>query len=261
MEIIQCLIPKSNTYTRPGIKMVPKSITIHETDNPNVKADANAHAMLQYNGNSRQASWHLQIDDKLAIQSIPFNEVAWAAGDGSGPGNMSSIHIEICVNSDGDYKKAVANAAEVTRQLISEFNISIANVVQHNHWSGKNCPSTMRSGKSGITWADFLNMLKEEKKPAVKVAESTAIMWDGMELKPGQRGRVTILQLTILWKRTGNKLEKSRDLKVGEVYRVYSYDDQFGGQYGVGNGYYVTALKDTVKYETPSKAMLARVNK
>ena len=78
MNIIQRFIPASNTDTRPGIKMVPKYITIHETDNPNPGADAEAHARLQERGNDRSASWHLQIDDHEAIQSIPFNEVAWA---------------------------------------------------------------------------------------------------------------------------------------------------------------------------------------
>jgi len=62
--------------------MNPKYITIYETDNPGVGADANAQARLQERGNDRTASWHLQIDDKEAIQSILFDEVAWAAGDG-----------------------------------------------------------------------------------------------------------------------------------------------------------------------------------
>jgi hypothetical protein len=160
MNIIQRFIPASNTKTRPGIKMTPKYITIHETDNTAPRANAEAHARLQESGNDRTASWHLTVDDQYAIQSIPFDEVAWHAGDGRGPGNMTSIALEICVNSDGDYKKAVANAAEVTRQLMQQFNIPVSNVVQHNHWSGKNCPYIMRSGKAGVTWNDFLNLLK-----------------------------------------------------------------------------------------------------
>ncbi|WML41246.1 N-acetylmuramoyl-L-alanine amidase [Neobacillus sp. OS1-2] len=108
MNIIQRFIPASNKETRPGIKMIPKYITIHETDNPGAGADASAHARLQERGNDRTASWHLQIDDHEAIQSIPFNEIAWAAGDGrNGPGNQTSIHIEICVNADGNFQKAV----------------------------------------------------------------------------------------------------------------------------------------------------------
>ncbi|MCL6571775.1 MAG: peptidoglycan-binding protein, partial [Bacillus sp. (in: Bacteria)] len=154
---------------------------------PNARADADAHARLQENGNRRQASWHLQIDDKQCIQSIPFNEIALAAGDGKGPGNRTSIHIEICVNSDGDYKKAVAKTAEVTRQLMEQFNISGFNVVQHNKWSGKNCPSIMRSGRKGITWGDFINLIsgvQVEPKPTpqpspVQVKPSQTLLKEG----------------------------------------------------------------------------------
>lgn len=147
--------------------MTPKFITIHETDNPGFGANAEAHARLQENGNSRQASWHYQVDEQYAIQSIPDNEVAWHGGDGQGQGNMASIAIEICVNKDGNYKKAVQNAAELTRSLMAKWNIPLDRVVQHNHWSGKNCPSVMRSGKV-VTWNDFKAMVKETKDDWVK---------------------------------------------------------------------------------------------
>ena len=163
MNIIQQFIPASNKDTRPGIKMVPAYITIHETDNPRMGAGAWAHARLQERGNDRLASWHLQIDDREAIQSIPFNETAWAAGDGrTGPGNSSSIHIEICVNSDGDFKKAVHHAAEVTNQLMRTYQIPLDNVVQHHHWSGKDCPRFLRSGEKGIDWNDFIDFVSSE---------------------------------------------------------------------------------------------------
>lgn len=167
MELKQQLIPVTNKTTRPGIPLTPTFITIHETDNPAKGANAQAHANLQSNGNTRVASWHVTVDDREAIQSIPFNEVAWHAGDGAnGQGNRNSIAIEICVNIDGDYKKAVANCQELVKQLMSQFNIPVENVVQHNHWSGKNCPSIMRSGKV-ITWDEFITGLKPAPiKPA-----------------------------------------------------------------------------------------------
>jgi N-acetylmuramoyl-L-alanine amidase CwlA len=163
MNIIQRLIPASNKETRPGYKLTPTYLTIHETDNEGFKANAEAHARLQESGNSRQASWHLSVDDQYCYQSIPFNEVAWAAGDGAnGPGNRKSIHLEICVNKDGDFKKAVANAAEVAKRVMAQFEIPVENVVQHNHWSGKNCPRHLRSGDKGVNWDQFVSSLKEE---------------------------------------------------------------------------------------------------
>jgi N-acetylmuramoyl-L-alanine amidase CwlA len=144
MNIIQRLIPAYNTETRPGLKMDPKYITIHETDNTSTGADAEAHARLQERGNTRIASWHLQVDDHEIIQSIPFNEVAWAAGDGrDGPGNRTSIHIEMCVNADGNNEQTVTNTVEVVKYLMILFNIAIDHVVPHKHWTGKNCPRNL----------------------------------------------------------------------------------------------------------------------
>lgn len=173
VKIIEMLIPKSNTFTRPGIKMKPKFITIHETDNTNVRANALAHARLQQNGNRRQASWHLQVDDEQEVyQSLPFNEIGFHAGDGQGQGNRASIGIEICVNKDGNYKTAVANAIKVVKYLIKQFpSIEAVHVVQHNKWSGKNCPRHLRAGDWGINWKEFIAGVKGASSTASKPSE------------------------------------------------------------------------------------------
>ncbi|CAH2714162.1 hypothetical protein BACCIP111895_01316 [Neobacillus rhizosphaerae] len=164
MDIIQRLIPVSNTDTRPGLKLVPKFITIHETDNTSAGADAEAHARLQQRGNERTASWHLQIDDHEILQSIPFEEVAWAAGDGrNGPGNRTSIHIEMCVNADGDYEKTVSNTVEVVQYLMSRYIIPIDHIVPHKHWTGKNCPQNLL-----LRWSSFIKSCQSTNNGWVK---------------------------------------------------------------------------------------------
>ncbi len=151
-----------------------KYITIHQTANTSKGANAQAHANLQSNGNSRSASWHYQVDDKQAIQSFPHNVKCWHAGNGTG--NNQSIGIELCVNSDANYKKVIENAAELVKKIMKEENISIMNVKQHNHWSGKNCPAQLRAGKDGISWNGFIDMIKgKEVKPSKpQVKPSTA---------------------------------------------------------------------------------------
>lgn len=47
------------------------SVTVNETDNSSLGADAQAHAKLQSDGIVRQASWHIQVDDTEAIRSYP----------------------------------------------------------------------------------------------------------------------------------------------------------------------------------------------
>lgn len=40
------------------------------------------------------------------------------------------------------------------------MNTQTSKVVQHNHWSGKNCPRNLRSGSKGVTWKSFINKVK-----------------------------------------------------------------------------------------------------
>jgi N-acetylmuramoyl-L-alanine amidase CwlA len=164
MDIIQMLIPENvkpkylvneNHVTFP---MVPEYITIHETANTAKGANDLAHANLQKNGNSRQASWHLQVDDDSCYQSLPFNEAGIHAGDGAnGTGNRKSVAIEICVNEDGDFEKAIKNAAKIVARLMKELNIPIHKVVPHKHWSGKNCPRNLL-----LRWTEFITLCKME---------------------------------------------------------------------------------------------------
>ena len=138
-----------------------KYITVHDTGNTSRGANARAHARLQANGNSRAASWHWQVDDTEAIQSYLHTARCWHAGDGAGDGNNNSIGMEICINSDGNFKKAVQNAAELVAKIMRDEKIPLSRVVQHNNWSGKNCPRQIRNGRDGITWAVFLNMVAD----------------------------------------------------------------------------------------------------
>lgn len=135
------------------------SITIHETANTSVGANAAAHANLQSKGNVRDASWHWTVDDHEAVQSFLHNVKCWHAGTSAG--NNTSIGIELAVNSDGDFTQTVENAAQLVAQIINERGLSVTDVVQHNRWSGKNCPTNLRNGSKGPTWASFLARVRE----------------------------------------------------------------------------------------------------
>jgi hypothetical protein len=148
-----------------------KYITVHETANTSAGADAGAHANLQSSGNVRAASWHWQVDDTEAVQSYEHTARCWHAGDGDGPGNFSSIGVEICVDAGGDFKQAVRNAAELVRRIKAE-EPGAELVVQHSHWSGKDCPDRLRSGSHGITWAQFLALVNDPDTNPTKPAPS-----------------------------------------------------------------------------------------
>ena len=166
-------IPKTATGRRPGIKMRPEYITIHSTGNPRSTAQNEADNVCN-NHPKLKVSFHAVVDDTQAIQVLPFNEVAWHAGDGTGKGNMASIGIEIC--ESGNRQKALENAIRLVKDLMDGHKIPLKNVVQHNHWSGKDCPRILRNkayvqGRYGWKW--FYSKLEDEnveiKKLPVKI--------------------------------------------------------------------------------------------
>ncbi|KAF6509688.1 Maltodextrin glucosidase [Geobacillus stearothermophilus] len=102
---------------------------------------------------------------------------------------------------------------------------------------------------------------EKPRKPTTPPGQVKKVYWDGVELKKGQIGRLTVQKPINLWKRAKDgRLVFVRILQPGEVYRVYGYDARFGGQYAVGGGYYVTDIDTHIRYETPSKEKLKLVN-
>lgn len=157
VNIIEDLIPKGRK-NRPGFPMDPQYITIHDTGNSSVGADAKAHARyLKGNDAARvPVSWHFTVDDICIVKHLPLNENGWHASDGArGPGNRTSIGVEICMNKDGDRAKAEDNAAWLVAKLLNELKLSVNRVVQHNYWnSKKDCPIVLRNRPNG--WDGFL---------------------------------------------------------------------------------------------------------
>ncbi len=134
------------------------SITVHQTGNVSAGANAAAHADLQSRGNVRSASWHWTVDDTEAVQSFTHATRCWHAGTSAG--NNTSVGIEVCVNCDGDYSRALQNAAELVAYVMRQTGVPVDRVVQHKHWSGKDCPEQIRAGKAGVGWTAFLEMVR-----------------------------------------------------------------------------------------------------
>lgn len=151
-------IPKGRK-NRPGGTNPASGATIHETGNDAEGADAAAHAswLKSDDAEDRRISYHYTVDDHSIVQHLPDSETAYHAGDGAaGPGNATTIGIEICVNKDGDFERAKANAASLVRLLMTEHDFPLEHVYQHNHWNGKDCPKTIRATPGG--WDAFLDL-------------------------------------------------------------------------------------------------------
>ena len=146
-KLINMWVSPSMYHIKAPYSMKPESITIHETDNW-----ASAYNEISYmRRNKNQTSFHVAIDDKNVIQSIPFNRNAWAAGDGArGKGNRTSIHIEICYNKENGYdgpmsaklKKGISNAEWYAAMVCLQYGWHDVKprLKRHYDWSRKNCP-------------------------------------------------------------------------------------------------------------------------
>lgn len=236
-----------------------KYLTIHMTDNWRDGADAQAHANIQSNGNPREASWHWQVDDTLAIQSFEHSKQCWHAGDRKG--NEQSIAIEGCVNGDGEYVSMIENMAELTKTIMEEESIPLKNVVQHNAWSGKDCPSDLRAGKHGITWEDFLNLVTGSKSNEEEVKESSidklvretkaGLHGNGAQRKKSLGSQYQAVQDVINGKKQVNKPKKSlsqlvKETKAGKHGNGSQRKKSLGSQY--------QAVQDVINgKKTPSK--------
>ena len=212
---------------RPGYKLAPKYVTIHNTGNTTKGSDADNHARyLQNGGRDQVVGYHYCVDDHQIIQIIPDNENAWHAGDGSnGIGNRQSLAIEICENSDGDILKATNNAVELTAMLVIKYNIPFDKIVQHNYWIGKDCPRQIRKNNP-YSWKEFINRVKSKVNSQVNTENVTTtvktykVLVDINKYNSAEDAR----------NRTNALPEK---LKAGTYYIYTKYPDGFNGVYNI----------------------------
>mgnify|MGYP003295807262 CR=1 FL=1 len=79
---------------------------------------------------------------------------------GNRGGNLNSIGIETCVNVGSNYINTMRNTAYIVGQLIEKFDLTVNSVKQHNYFSGKDCPMTIRHAN---LWEEFIDIVKIEK--------------------------------------------------------------------------------------------------
>lgn len=177
----------------------------------------------------------------------------------NGIGNHNTNTYHICVVGNGAFTAAQERAFEERCLLaIQNFGLSVEDVLGHNEFSGTatSCP--------GINMDSVRNRLKVLQVPKQVGGVSTGkIMWGKTELKPGQKGKITVLEDINVWEDSpheSGKIIHTRTLEKGGEYRVYNYRDEHGGQYYLGAGEWVTKMPSHILYETPSKAMLAKLN-
>jgi N-acetylmuramoyl-L-alanine amidase/Copper amine oxidase N-terminal domain len=173
--IQQRLIPDGSP-NKPSKPMTPQWITIHNTDNTSGTAESHARYLLDGSG-GRQASWHYTVDDKDIYQHLRDNEQGWHAGDGNGPGNTTSIGIEVCMYTGMNQHEAWNKAAWLVATLILRYKLTFDQVVPHKNWSGKQCPSQILP-----YWSQFIILIKGQVQ---KLQNGIRILVNGQEAAQG----------------------------------------------------------------------------
>lgn len=156
---------KQIAYNRSTRTQRVEYIVVHDTGNPSAGADAEANYKY-FNGGDRSSSADFFVDDKQILQVNDYKKYySWHCGDGHGKygiTNSNSVGVEICINKDGNYAKAVSNAVDAVKYLMAELGIDEDHVVRHYDASHKNCPATMHDS-SWTSWKNFKRRLSESE--------------------------------------------------------------------------------------------------
>lgn len=139
-------------------------IVIHSTGNYTDTDEGNAKFFVS---GTRNASAHYFVDEDSITQVVKDKDGAWHVGDGknkNGINNNNSIGIELCHTNGKISDKTIANAIELVKLKMKEYNIPINKVVRHYDASGKNCPSPFNYN-NWEGWTKFKQLLKPPKPP------------------------------------------------------------------------------------------------
>lgn len=151
-------------------------IVIHYTGND---GDTAANNCAYFQGKNRHASAHYFVDGGAYVyNSVPVKYVAWSVGGfysrSNGAGayyqkctNANSISIEMCNCVKSVPDDVFDQTVELTKYLMTKYDIPADCVIRHWDVNGKSCPARW-TGKNNSGWEKFKKAIIEE---GTKVAE------------------------------------------------------------------------------------------
>ena len=129
-------------------------------------------------------------------------------------GNLNSIGIETCVNTNTDVYYSWQKVAKLVAKLMEDNNFTIDAVVQHHYFSGKDCPQTKRT--AGL-WDYFKTIVLTEYQMLKYQKMGYIFEFKSESEYLNEKGRViksvkdkTMVQYNITVKdKEGNQLDKN----------------------------------------------------
>ncbi len=226
----------------PYVSFKPSSITIHETDLPDVPATQFYLSVKngQSDKNRLQASYHFCVDATTIRQLVNIYKTCWHAGCTAG--NTTSIGIEICqyANNKEKQKQAYLNTIELVKILLVET--TAIKVVRHYDWTRKNCPSYMLNKKyNELTWNWFTAQLKEDSKKEYTQLKNGAY---------NKEYKVIVNCLNVRVARPdkdGNLAAKSWELKQGDIVKIGYVANGWGSIWSEGDVGYINTSNQYIE--------------
>lgn len=164
LEIKEKLIPDGSKY-KPNRKLTSgrvEYVTIHNTadiDEAEGTNDAEQYARATLNGNMGGVSVHYYIDETDCWQLLREDEMGYHAADGFGPGNGTSLAVEIIMKGDKskDDREAEDRGALLAAILLRKHGLSILRLKTHRDWYPKKyCPAYILPH-----WNDFVKRVMD----------------------------------------------------------------------------------------------------
>ena len=156
-KLIDTKIKATNTY--PTLEINEKGYYTLNGKNSNIKAPTNNGRLLStkdivdlgiYTTVGKNGNYH--IND--SYYNTTYKKISNTGG------GINGIGIEMCVVPNEDYIITVRNTAKLVAKLLVKNNLNLDRVVQHNHFSGKDCPIAIRRAS---WWNEFKELISLEK--------------------------------------------------------------------------------------------------
>ena len=202
----------THALTRPAIRegvrekyLIPelRAIVAHWTANKS--KGANAQRNRDYFGNgspgyvkgklvNQTASAHYCVDDAMAVQCIPDNELAFHVGAsrytefgdklrrGYPSPNYVSVGFEMCVNKDGDWSKTYKHSATLAAWLLFRHGFNTDRLVRHHDITGKDCPKMFLETEK---WLEFKSDVSSEFDAMVNTKKRMMVTSKGLNVRSG----------------------------------------------------------------------------
>lgn len=142
-KLSQMWLPEYKYSLKATYPMKPLGIVVHNTAGA---ASARDEAKVMLN-NNKAVSYHVVVDEKEAIELVPFCRNCWHGGDGStGYANRNLIGLEIArsMSDEATYLAAEANAVEYLAWVCVQYGWDSDNLHQHNWYSATACPHRLK---------------------------------------------------------------------------------------------------------------------